>query len=161
MQIFLLFLSTQGMSNKCVNHITLLSNWMSNGSVIGIVIFVHKQLVHTLLLTHWCQVPHIYVSPIYAIIGSDNGLSPGWRQTIIWTNAGLLSIELLGTNFGEIWIRILSSFNKMHLKLSSAKMVAIFSRGRWVKGCIYWTVSLRWRMGNLITQCYYKVDVWW
>ena len=28
------------------------------------------------------------------IIGSDNGLSPGRRQAIIWTNAGIL---LIGT----------------------------------------------------------------
>ena len=33
------------------------------------------------------------------IIGSDNGLSPDRRQAIIWTNAGLLLIEPLGTNF--------------------------------------------------------------
>ena len=32
------------------------------------------------------------------IIGSDNGLSPGRRQAIIWTNAGILLIEPLRTN---------------------------------------------------------------
>ena len=38
-----------------------------------------------------------------------------------------------GKNFSEIWIRILSfSFKKMHLKMSSATMAAILSRGRWV-----------------------------
>ena len=31
------------------------------------------------------------------IIGSDNGLSPGRRQAIIWTNAGILLIGTLGT----------------------------------------------------------------
>ena len=37
-----------------------------------------------------------------------------------------------GTNFSEIRNGILSfSFTKMHLKLSSAKMAAILSRGRW------------------------------
>ena len=41
-----------------------------------------------------------------------------------------MSIELLGTNFSENWIRILPfSFKKMHLKLSSAKVTAILSRG--------------------------------
>ena len=30
------------------------------------------------------------------------------RQTITWTNVSLLSIALQGTNFSEIWIRILS-----------------------------------------------------
>ena len=52
-----------------------------------------------------------------AIIGSDNGLSPERRQAIIWTNAGLLLIEPLGTNFSEILIEILTfSFKKMRLK---------------------------------------------
>ena len=39
---------------------------------------------------------------IEATIGSDNGLSPGRRQAIIWTNAGILLIEPLWTNFSEI-----------------------------------------------------------
>ena len=56
------------------------------------------------------------------ITGSDNGLSPGWRQAIIWTNAGILLIEPLGTNFSENSIEILTfSFTKMRLKVSSAK----------------------------------------
>ena len=37
----------------------------------------------------------------WAIIGSGNGLSPIRRQAITWTNAGLLSIGLLGTNFNR------------------------------------------------------------
>ena len=56
------------------------------------------------------------------IIGSDNGLSPGRRQAIIWTNAGILLIGPLETNFREILIGIQTSlFKKMHLKISSAK----------------------------------------
>ena len=67
-------------------------------------------------------------------IGSDNGLSPGRRQPIIWTSAGLLAIGLLETNFSEIWIGILPfSFKKIHLYMSSATMAAILFRGRWVK----------------------------
>ena len=54
-------------------------------------------------LTHWGRVTHICVSNL-AIIGSDNGLSPGRRQAIIWTNAGILSIGPFGTNFSEILI---------------------------------------------------------
>ena len=66
-------------------------------------------------------------------IGSCNGFSPIQRQAITWTNAGIWSIWLLGTNFSEIRIGIvLFSFKKMHLKLSSARMGAILSRGRWV-----------------------------
>ena len=48
----------------------------------------------------------IYASVNNTIIGSDNGLSPGWRQAIIWTNAGILFIRPLGTNFSEIVIEI-------------------------------------------------------
>ena len=53
--------------------------------------------------THWGWVTHICVSKL-TIIASDNGLSPGRRQAIIWTNAGILSIGPLGTNFSEILI---------------------------------------------------------
>ena len=56
------------------------------------------------------------------IIGSDNGLSPGRRQAIILTSAGVLLIGPLGTYFSEILIGIQTfSFKKMHLKISSAK----------------------------------------
>ena len=72
-------------------------------------------------LTHWGRVTHICVSKL-TIIGSDNGLSPDRRQAIIWTNAGLLLIWPLGTNFSEILVEILTfSFKKMRLKVSSAK----------------------------------------
>ena len=72
-------------------------------------------------LTHWGRVTHICVSKL-TIIGSDNGLSPGRRQAIIWTNAGILLIGPLGTNFSDILIEILTfSFTKMRLKVSSAK----------------------------------------
>ena len=64
---------------------------------------------------------HICVSKL-TIIGSDNGLSPGRRQAIIWTIDGILLIRTLGTNFSEILSEIhLFSFKKMHLKMSSAK----------------------------------------
>ena len=50
------------------------------------------------------------------------GLSPVWRHAITQTNAQLLSIGLLGTNFSEIRILILTfSFKQMCLKTSSAK----------------------------------------
>ena len=56
------------------------------------------------------------------IIVSDNGLSLGRRQAIIWINAGILLIRPLGANFSEIYIEILTfSFKKMRLKVSSAK----------------------------------------
>ena len=43
----------------------------------------------------------------YRIIGTDNGLSPGRRQVIIWTNDGILLIwPPLGTKFSETLIEI-------------------------------------------------------
>ena len=64
---------------------------------------------------------HICVSKL-TIIDSDNGLSPDRRQAIIWTNAGILLIRPLGTNFNEILIEIPTFlFTKMRLKVSSAK----------------------------------------
>ena len=72
-------------------------------------------------LTHWGRVTHICVIKL-TISASDNGLLPSRRQAIIWTNAEILFIRSLGTNFSEILIEIHTfSFKKMHLKLSSAK----------------------------------------
>ena len=72
-------------------------------------------------LTHWGRVTHICISDL-TIIGSDNGLSPGRRQAIIWTNAVILVIRPLETNFSEILIGIQTfSFKKIRLKMSSAK----------------------------------------
>ena len=77
-------------------------------------------------LTHWGRVTHICVSKL-TIIGSDNGLSPGRRQDIIRTRAGILLIGTLGTNFSEILSEMYTfSFKKMHLKMS----------GRWRPFCL-------------------------
>ena len=48
---------------------------------------------------------HICVGNL-TIIDSDNGLSPGRRQAIILTYAGILWIGPPGTNFSEISIAI-------------------------------------------------------
>ena len=57
---------------------------------------------------NWGRVTHIWVSKL-TIIGSDNGLSPGRRQAIIWINDGILLIWPLGTNF-----RFISKFEHFH-----------------------------------------------
>ena len=84
-------------------------------------------------LTHWGRVTHKYVSKLN-IIGSDNGLSPGWRQAIIFTNAGILLIQNAGTNFREI----LSEIHTFSLRENAFENIvyeiaAIFSRPRCVK----------------------------
>ena len=125
-------------------------------------------------LTHWGRVTHICVVKL-TIIASDNGLSPGRRQAIIWTNAGLLSIGPLGTQFIEILIGIQTfSFKKMHLKMSSAKwrplclglnvltvlvlvveypeIIGLYDGG-WCSGCWRRLVA-----GNHGMECTYKSD---
>ena len=64
-----------------------------------------KILFDISVLTHGGRVTHICVGKL-AIIVSDNGLSAGRRQAIIWSNAGILLIGPLGTNFNEIKIEI-------------------------------------------------------
>ena len=44
------------------------------------------------------RVTHICISKLTSI-GSDNGLSPGWRQDIFWTKAGIL---LIWTNLNKL-----------------------------------------------------------
>ena len=89
-----------------------------------------KQGIYTIEvpLTHRGRVTHICVSKL-TIIVSDNGLSPGRRQAIIWSNAGILLIETIRANFNEILIKIHTfSFKKIHLKTSF---------GKWVRVIIY------------------------
>ena len=74
------------------------------------------------LLTHWGRVTHICISKLN-IIGSDNGLSPGWRQAIIWTNTGILLTGPLGTKLEwnlnrNVYIFINKYFWKCHLKMA-------------------------------------------
>ena len=82
---------------------------------------VNEYLLTWYVLTYWGPVTHLCVSDLRSI-GSDNGLSPGRRQAIIRTNAGILLIRPLGTNFSEFLVEILIiSFKKMRLKVSSGK----------------------------------------
>ena len=61
---------------------------------------------------------HIRVGNITSI-ASDNDLSPGRRQAIIWTNAKMLLIGPFGTTIREILIEVhIFSFKKMYLKIS-------------------------------------------
>ena len=94
-------------------------------------------------LTHWGRVTHICVSNL-TIIGSDNGLSPGRRQAIIWTNDGILLIRTFRIHFSEIVSEIHTySFKKMHFKMSS---------GKWRPSCLGLNV-LRWGATWLEIHC--------
>ena len=125
-------------------------------------------------LTHWGRVMHKCVGNL-TIIGSDNGLSPDQHQAIIWTNAGLLLIGPLGTNFSEILMEILTfSFKKMHLKVSCAKrrpfclglnvlthfgLVMPYSVGEldqhWFT---QWLVAFLKAPGHYLNQCWFTIN---
>ena len=93
-------------------------------------------------LTHWGRVTHIRVGKL-TNIGSDNVLSPGRRQAIIWNQ--YWKIGPLGTNFGEILIGIATfSFRKKHLKMSFAK---------WCPCCLGLNVLKRSPFFNVFVAC--------
>ena len=73
------------------------------------------------------------------------------RQAIIWTNAGILLIGPLGTNFSEILFEIQSfSLKKIRLKMSSAKCCS-FPLGLNVlthHSCKFQPISTRHGSGN-------------
>ena len=70
-----------------------------------------------------------YMSMNYVNIGSDNGLAPVRRQAIIWTNAGLLSIEPLRTISNQ---NTKFFINENASENIACEMAAILSRGRGV-----------------------------
>ena len=90
-------------------------NWYETEDNATDTIYVmHRKL----LLTHWGRVMQLCISKL-TILGSDNGLLPGCHQTITWTNAGIVLIGPLGTNFNEILIEIHTFLSKkMLLKMS-------------------------------------------
>ena len=121
-----------GKNSQVLHH-----NYESPIWILGFALYIdsciltHSSLVMTylgryVLISGLCPTfnslrPSICVSKL-TIIGSDNGLSPGRRQAIIWTNDGILLIGALGTIFSEILIEIQTFlFCKNHLKVSSAE----------------------------------------
>ena len=96
---------------------------------------------HKTYLTHWGRVMHIYVSKL-SITGSVNGLSPGRRQAIIWTNDGILIIRTLGTNLSETLSEIhIFSVKKMHLKMLPVK---------WLSCCLSLNVLTHWGWDKVV-----------
>ena len=101
-------LSYQYWKSHCGDKTVVRSSYLHNGiSHTGkISLYWIRALVVILGMSldcHWGRVTHICVGNL-TIIGSDNGLSPGRRQAIIRTNAWILLIGSLGTNFSEILV---------------------------------------------------------
>ena len=100
-----------------------------------------------MMLTRWGRVTHICAT----IIGSDNGLSPGQHQAIIWTNTGILLIGTLGTNFSKTLIEIHAfSFKKMYLKMLS---------GKWWLFCLSLNVLIY--MSNILIITIMQIYLMW
>ena len=106
-------------------------------------------------LTHWGQVTHICVSKI-TIIGSDNGLLPGWCPAIIWTNAGTLLIGTLGTNLNQILSDIhIFSFREMYLKMSYGKWKPFcLDFNMWIKydALPVYKIPLQWKRQSSVVE---------
>ena len=89
---------------------------------------------------HWGRVTQRCGNKL-TIIGSDIGLSPDLRQTIIYTKAGILLIRPFGTDLNRnscIFIQ------KMHLKMSS---------GKWRPFCLGLNVLIHWGPVTHICVC--------
>ena len=69
-------------------------------NIFGYFICIIEKCDQVIHLTHWGRVTHKYVGKL-TIIGSNNRLSPGRRQSIIWTNAGIWLIGSLRKNFSK------------------------------------------------------------
>ena len=101
---------------------------------------------------------HICVSTL-TIIGSDNGLLPGRRLAIIWTNVRILLIRTLETNSNEILSEIHTfSFKMMYLKMSSTKWRQCCLGHKCVKETFLSTI-----LSNLPNPFYHKTRIssWW
>ena len=124
-----------------MNIISILVNYHRNISS-TYVRTVNSVSLTSWYLSHWGRVTNICVGKL-TIIDSDNGLLPGRRQAIIWTNVGILLIGPLGTNFNDILIGIeLFSFKKIHLKMSSTEWRPFCLGLNVITGICHWRCSL-------------------
>ena len=104
----------------------------------------HSIKLPEVMLTHWGRVTHICVNKI-TIIGSDNGLSPGRRQAIIWTIAGILLIEPRGTSFNRNSIIFI---HENEFESVVCEMAAILFRPQCVKALPVGTISVTGKWGT-------------
>ena len=71
---------------------TALEYDLHGGLHISVALILQITVDNYFLLIHWGRVTCICVSKL-TIIGSDNALTHGRRQTVFWTNAGMLKSE--------------------------------------------------------------------
>ena len=118
------------------------------------------------VLTHWGWATHTCIIKL-TIIGSDNALSPGCYQAIIWTNDGRV---LMWTNLSEILTSMyIFSFKKVHLIMSFGKLWpfclgpnvlnAIFSMLLWCWARLLTTRLLLVHFLEIQTNCHLEFDI--
>ena len=99
--------------NECESAFICSIHWATYAlkHIITSNLFITLQIwkVETDSIIQWGRVAHISTGKL-TVIGSDNVLSSGHRQAIIWTNVVKLQIGPLGTNFSEILIGIQTSW---------------------------------------------------
>ena len=84
-------------------HGCLVDGW--GGWVLVFILYWNCSTFHQATLNSLRQSDAYSINKL-TIIGSDNGLPPGWRQAIIWANAGILLIWTPKTKFNEFLIEI-------------------------------------------------------
>ena len=103
------------------------------------------------------------------IIGSDNGLSPGRHQAIIWTNELIYLIGTLGTNVSKIIIELQTNHSRKCIWIYCLQMASILSRPQCVKvsSVKWWTfvsgfndliISIQEKNEGVILECAYVAD---
>ena len=91
-------------------------------------------------LPNWGQVTHVYFSKL-TTIGSDNGLLSDRRHVFIWTNAAILLIRPLGTNFNEFCVEIHIFSLKIPFESVVWKMAVISARSKCIE---MWCCVINW-----------------
>ena len=112
-------------------------------------------------LIHGGWVTHICVSKL-AIIGSDNGLSPGRRQDIIWINAGILLPGPLGKNLWNSYRNSIIFIQENAFESVVCEMTAILSQPQCVNNAYVdfhsfpknWDGTDRWHLSSWKTTTY-------
>ena len=113
---------------------------------------------------HTCVIRAQYINsprPSDAHMRQQSGLSPGRRQAIIWTSAGILWIEPLGIN-SEILIEVNILYSRKCIWNVVQKMGGILFRPRCVKP--HWYIlhrQMRHRNWNVVAwTALFSLDTW-
>ena len=111
-------------------------NWKSITLItVAIIVTTSAEVTWSLMLRD----AYVYAPVNWVIIGSGNGSAPVWHQAITWTNADLLPIGPLGTNFIDIWIKIQNLLSRKCIWKCRLQMPNFHARPNMLKsGTLYY-----------------------